>query len=163
MRTLLLALSLGLAFTGAASAFDDPKALMQAIYAPYIEGRKAPDPDQYYSSRLKVIYAKNLAGQVKDPASGESVDTGAPAILSFDPFIEGQHSLLLDVAITDPVLSGKYAVANVSFHNFDHASLLSVSLVKEDDGWKVDDIASLGNEQKWLLSWLLQYDPFSVK
>lgn len=163
MRTLLLALGVTLAVTGAASAFDEPKGLLKAIYAPYIEGREPPEPDTWYSSRLKVIYAKNLAGQVRDQATGESVDPGAPAMLAFDPFIEGQHSLLLDVAITDPVISGKYAVANVSFHNFDHASLLSVSMVKEDDGWKVDDIASLGNEQKWLLSWLLQYDPFSVK
>lgn len=163
MHKLLLAIGFGLALAGAAQAFDDPKALLQAIYAPYIEGRKAPEPDSWYSSRLKVLYAENLAGHVKDQVTGENIDPDAPPMLSFDPFIEGQHSLLLDVAITDPVVSGKYAVSNVSFHNFDHASLLSISLVKEDDGWKVDDIASLGNEQKWLLSWLLQYDPFSVK
>jgi hypothetical protein len=50
----------------------------------------------------------------------------------------------------------------VSFHNFDQASLLSLSLTQESDGWKVDDVASLGQGEHWLLSWLLQYDPFSV-
>ena len=33
---------------------------------------------------------------------------------------------------------------------------------KDPDGWKVDDVASLGEGENWLLSWLLQYDPFSV-
>ena len=35
-------------------------------------------------------------------------------------------------------------------------------MVKEADGWKVDDVASLGGDQNWLLSWLLQYDPFGA-
>ena len=37
------------------------------------------------------------------------------------------------------------------------------ALVKEADGWKVDDIASLGEGENWLLSWLLQYDPFAIR
>ena len=41
-------------------------------------------------------------------------------------------------------------------------SLISVAMVREADGWKVDDVASLAGSQNWLLSWLLQYDPFSV-
>jgi hypothetical protein len=51
----------------------------------------------------------------------------------------------------------------VSFGNFDDISLLSLALVKEADGWKVDDIASLGEGENWLLSWLLQYDPFAIR
>lgn len=150
-----------LAMTGAARAFDDPKALLDAIYAPYIAGKQPDRPELYYSADLKDLLAKNLARQAVDD-KGQPVDPDAAPALSFDPFIEGQHSLLLDVAITAPVIQGDHAVATVSFHNFDHASLLSVAMVKEADGWKVDDVASLGGDQNWLLSWLLQYDPFGA-
>ena len=34
------------------------------------------------------------------------------------------------------------AMVAVSFHNFDQATLLSLSLVKDPEGWKVDDVAS---------------------
>ena len=54
------------------------------------------------------------------------------------------------------------ALATVTFHNFDHTSLLAITMKREHDGWKVDDIASMGSDQNWLLSWLLQYDPFGV-
>jgi hypothetical protein len=40
--------------------------------------------------------------------------------------------------------------------------MLALSLVKAADGWKVDDVASLGQGEHWLYSWLLQYDPFSA-
>ena len=117
--------------------------------------------EQYYSARLKKIYADNIERQAVD-GKGRAVDPDAPAILSFDPFIEGSNSLLLDLQIGEPMVMGDRATAGVTFHNFDHKSLLNLSLVKEADGWKVDDIASLGGEQNWLLSWLLQYDPFGM-
>ena len=159
---ILAALLMVLGFAGTAHAFDDPKALLQAIYAPYIAGEKPTGNEQYYSARLKAIYAANLAKQAVDE-SGATVDPNAADALAFDPFIEGRHSLLLDVVIGEPVVSGDRAIATISFHNFDHASLLTIALLKEADGWKVDDIASMGSTENWLLSWLLQYDPFSVK
>jgi len=162
MRRIILSLLLILGVTGTAVAYDDPKALVEAIYQPYAAGQKHQDGlEQFYSSRLKGLYAANAERQAVDQ-KGRALDPDAPAMLTFDPFIEGQNSLLMDLAISDPVTSGDRAIATVSFHNFDHMSLMSLSLVKEADGWKVDDVASLAGTQNWLLSWLLQYDPFSV-
>lgn len=157
--TLLLFVVLG---QGAALAHDDPKALLDAVYAPYLAGRAPERPEIYYSERLKGLLAANLQQQATTPA-GDKANPDAPNALAFDPFIEGQHSLLLDLVIGAPVLQGDRAVSVVSFHNFDHASLLSIAMVREAEGWKVDDIAALGSGEKWLLSWLLQYDPFDVK
>jgi hypothetical protein len=161
MRPLILSLLLILAAVAPATAFDDPKALITAIYQPYASGGKQDNPEQYYSAHLKQLYAENLQRQVVDK-NGQPLDPSAPDVLKFDPFIEGEHSLINDLAIADPVVLGDRATATVSFHNFDHATILTVAMVKEQDGWKVDDIASLGGTQNWLLSWLLQYDPFSV-
>jgi hypothetical protein len=166
MRAILVAMALALS-AAPALAFDDPKALVAAIYAPYQTPAAAADQDpaQYYSERLKGLVSGHAAKATEDLLAGPdaATDTGpvAPA-LSFNPFIGGQHSLLLDVAIGEPIVMADKAMVTVNFHNFDQATLLSLSLVKDPDGWKVDDVASLGQGEHWLLSWLLQYDPFSA-
>lgn len=162
MRQLILALLLALGLTGGARAFDDPRALLEAIYAPYTAGRTPGDREQYYSARLKGLYAANLERQSLDASTGTEVDPNAPDLVGFDPFIEGDHALLLDLSIGEPAVQGDRALATVTFHNFDHTSLLAITMTREPDGWKVDDIASMGSEENWLLSWLLQYDPFGV-
>lgn len=138
-----------------AFAYDEPQGLVDAIYAPYttLGAARDQDPAQYYSERLRGLVAGNAAG------AGDS----APPILDFNPFIGAQQALLRDLVIGAPVVNAGKAMVTVSFHNFDHASLLALSLVKDPDGWKVDDIASLGEGENWLLSWLLQYDPFAIR
>ena len=162
MRQLIIGLLLALGFAGAAQAYDEPKALLDAIYAPYTAGQTPGDREQYYSARLKGFYAANLERQSVDSKTGTEVDPNAPNLVGFDPFIEGDHALLLDLNIGAPVVQGDRALATVTFHNFDHTSLLAITMKREQDGWKVDDIASMGSDQNWLLSWLLQYDPFGV-
>ncbi|WP_055045171.1 hypothetical protein [Devosia sp. A16] len=162
MRRIIASLLLIIGLSGAASAYDNPKALVEAIYQPYSAGQKHKGGlEKFYSARLKDLYAANVERQGVDQR-GAAVDPDAPDMLAFDPFIEGQNSLLLDLVVGEPVLNGDRAVATVSFHNFDHMSLISIAMVREADGWKVDDVASLAGSQNWMLSWLLQYDPFSV-
>lgn len=162
MRQFIVGILLVLGLAGAATAYDDPRALLEAIYAPYKVGQTPGDREQYYSARLKALYAANLERQSVDQRTGTEVDTSAPNLVGFDPFIEGDHALLLDLAIGTPVVQGDRALSTVTFHNFDHTSLLAITMLREMDGWKVDDIASMGSEENWLLSWLLQYDPFGV-
>ena len=154
MRTILAIILTLMAMP--AFAFDDPKALVEAIYAPYttLGTAREQDPAQYYSERLRGLVATNAA----PTAAGDA----APAVLDFNPFIGGQQALLRDLVIGAPVLLKGKAMVTVSFTNFDRSSLLALSLVKQADGWKVDDVASLGEGENWLLSWLLQYDPFQI-
>lgn len=138
-----------------AFAYDDPKALIDAIYAPYTTLGVAQEQDlaQFYSERLRGLVAANAA------AAGEN----APPVLDFNPFIGAKQALLRDLAVGTPVGNLEQAIVTVSFGNFGDISLLSLALVREADGWKVDDIASLGDGENWLLSWLLQYDPFAIR
>lgn len=146
-----------------ALAYDNPKELVQAIYAPYQTPGAAADQDpaQYYSERLKGLVSQQANAATEQALSGDAGPASASA-LGFNPFIAAEHSLLIDLLIDDPIVMGEQATIAVSFHNFDSPTLLSLSLVKEPDGWKVDDVASLGDGEHWLLSWLLQYDPFQV-
>jgi hypothetical protein len=136
-------------------AYDDPKALVDAIYAPYttLGTASSQDPAQYYSERLRGLVAANAAAAGDNPAP----------VLDFNPFIGATQALLRDLSVGTPVGNNERAIVTVSFGNFGEISLLSLALVREGDGWKVDDIASLGSGENWLLSWLLQYDPFAIR
>ena len=154
MRAILAMLLVLLAMP--AFAYDDPKALVDAIYAPYttLGAAREQDPAQYYSERLRGLISTN--------AMTATAGDAAPPALDFNPFIGAQQALLRDLVIGAPVLLKGKAMVTVSFTNFDHSNLLALSLVQDTDGWKVDDVASLGEGENWLLSWLLQYDPFAI-
>jgi hypothetical protein len=161
MRFLVLIIGL-FALVGPAAAYDDPKSLISAIYAPYQAGQKHASLDAFYSNRLKGLFIDHSMRVTEDVASVEPGTDATPAV-DFNPFIDAQNALLLDVVVGEPVILGDHALATVSFHNFDHPSLLTVAMVKEADGWKVDDVTSTGAGENWMLSWLLLYDPWDVK
>ncbi|WP_417310873.1 hypothetical protein [Devosia sp.] len=162
MRSFIAIVLFTLGLAGPAAAYDDPKALIEAIYAPYQAGQRHTEGvEQFYSSHLRGLLAGNLERHTASP-DGAPLDPNAPSMLDFNPFIEGDNALLLDLNIGEPIVTGEKAMVPVTFHNFDHTSLLAISAVREADGWKIDDIAAMGQGENWLLSWLLQYDPFSV-
>ncbi len=145
-----------------AFAYDDPRALVEAIYQPYINGQQQTNLAQFYSAGLKQLFLEHANAKAQELDVTGSVPTEIEPVLSFNPFINADNALLLDVAIGDPVVVGDKALVTVTFHNFDEPTLLSLSLIKEPDGWKVDDVTSTGGEEKWMLSWLLLYDPWGI-
>lgn len=133
-----------------AHAFDDPRELVENIYASYSPGQDRPDLSQYYSTTLQ-HYFDRYEEKLADEATSEIV---------FDPFVSAENALLNGLNIGEPTVRGNRAIVNVTFDNFDHPTMLTLSLVREADGWKVDDVVSLGSEEHWLLTWALVYDPF---
>jgi hypothetical protein len=95
--------------------------------------------------------------------SGQPADPEAPAIVSFNPFLNGETADVKDLQVTEPITRDGTAVALVSFVNAGQPAVLSISMVELQGEWKVDDIAAVGAGEKWLYSWLLQYDPFSMR
>lgn len=159
MRLILVAAALMLpAAANAAEIFSEPRELVAAIYDDYNLGRTVADPSVYYSVRLKAIFDQAIENDIfaSDAAMGGSEFTLEAA---FNPFLPDVNALLFDVAIGEPSVIDDRAVINVSYHNFDQPRLLSIAMIREGDGWRVDDVASMGNEDHWLLSWALTYDP----
>lgn len=160
MDAIRLAIGLVLAAAGPAWADDagDAKAVVTAIYDSYAQGHRPPSLDSYYSDGLKAQFAKYR--QTANATAGVGATLARPVTdIQFDPFVDATHYLIAGLAIGEPVMNGRHAVINVGYVNFDHPTELSISLVKQADGWKVDDVAMLGGDTHWLLSWLLTYDP----
>ena len=147
---------------GAAQAFESPRALLEAIYQPYQAGRTHESLDPFYSDRIKGLFIDH-ANRASADLVEVSIDGDATPDRQFNPFLDADYPLLFDIQIGEPALLGEHALATVSFHNFDHPSLLSIAMVREADGWKVDDVTSTGEGENWMLSWLLLYDPWDVK
>ena len=99
MRALLIGIMLALT-AAPAFAFDDPKALVTAIYAPYQTPGKATDQDpaQYYSEKLKGLVSSHAAKAAADLLESSNTGTfsgfGAP-VLGFNPFFSFLQSLLM--------------------------------------------------------------------
>jgi hypothetical protein len=144
----------------AAETFSDPKALVQSIYDGYRPGALRGDPAEYYSERLKGIaeLAQENAKFTRT-AGSEPAPAADPA---FNPFLPDASALLFDLKVGDPAMLDDRAVITVTYHNFDQPRLLAISLVKEQDSWKVDDVASMGSDVPWLLSWALAADPYAM-
>ena len=142
----------------AAEIFSSPKELVSAIYDDYNLGRTVADPSVYYSARLKAVLDQAIENDV---FASDAAMSGSEFTLNavFNPFLPDVNALLFDVAIGEASIIDDRAVVNVSYHNFDQPRLLSISMIHEDGGWRVDDVASMGNEDHWLLSWALTYDP----
>ena len=126
---LIIAL-LAMALPSAAWAYDDPKALVDAIYEPYQRAAAHDDLQVFYSARLKELFTRHGERASLEQVAAEDTFDGAEP-LGFNPFIDAQNALLFDVKIGEPVVLGDQALVTVSFHNFDHPSLLSLALVKE--------------------------------
>lgn len=136
---------------------DTPRALLDAIYQPLQSGAQV-NLEEHYTDHLQELVAYNLEANVVD-ASGARIDPGAPQIVGFNPFLNGPETPVEALAVSEPVVQGDTAVALVSFERAGQSTVLTVSMV-HDEVWKVDDVASVGAGEKWLYSWLLQYDPF---
>ena len=160
MKSLFVGFLAMLAVLGPAAAedFSDPKALVNGIYDDYHLGRTVADPSLYYSTRLKGIFDQAIENKV---FASDAAMSGSEFTLNavFNPFLPDLNALLFDVAIGEPAIAGDRAIVTVSYHNFDQPRLLTIAMIKEGDGWKVDDVSSMGNEDHWLLSWALTYDP----
>lgn len=157
----VLAMGLLLPMTAgqAADTFSDPKALVTAIFANYGPGQSAGDPTIYYSPRLKLLFDQAVENKVFSNDQAMAGEEFTPAAV-FNPFLPDASALLFDLSIGEPTTLDDRSVINVSYHNFDHPRLLSIAMVRQDGNWLVDDVASMGNEDHWLLSWALTADPY---
>ena len=151
MRSFVMALALWAATAAGAPAapvFDEPKGLIEYAYAPYKTDNFPDDPSELYSPTLKQLW---------DDMATRSEEGDVP-IIDFDPLINAQDYELTDFVIADPAVNGDDAEVAVSFSNFGEPQELHFYLVRRAEGWKIDDIESVG-ASPWRLSELLAADP----
>lgn len=130
-------------------AYDTPAALLEAIYAPYSQSDfdwGSWDPAEVRSKGLNALFAKD----------DEETPDDMVGRIDFDPYINAQDYNLTGLDIGEAKIHGDTATAEVLFVNFDLPQHMTFSLVKEADGWKVDDVQSHDANYPYSLRALLE-------
>jgi hypothetical protein len=129
-----------------AEGYTDPKAVVEALYAGYLPPNEfPPDMSALQSKRLNDLYEAD-----SKEANGEM------GRIDFDPFINGQDYDVTKVEVSDPAYAAGKALVRVNVVNFGQPGEFGVLLVKESDGWKVDDVWHDGAEYSYDLLDILQ-------
>jgi Protein of unknown function (DUF3828) len=139
-----------LAFGAHAATYKTPQALIKALYAYDIE-TSDPDAPSLYTPFL----SKGLIAAFKKER--EILGNDQVGALNFDPVINGQDGAATNLKIGKPVVKGDQAELDVTFTN-GLPVRLHYTLVRENGGWKVDDIANLQGEYPWSVRDLLQQE-----
>jgi hypothetical protein len=134
-----------------AQTFDSSTALLQYIYDGYDQGRYEGPDSPLYSQGIKALIAA-------DAARTPDGDVGA---LDFDPFTNSQDPQPSNVRVGAPVETNGQTTQDVTLDNGGGDMTLHFALVKEADGWKIDDVWMDGEEglDGWRLSEILAADP----
>ena len=102
MRRLIDSLLVLLISLGPAAAFDTPKAMLEALYAPYFKGDSYDwsdwDESKFRSTQLNALFAAD--------AKEANGDIGR---LDFDPYIDGQDYTITKFKIGTAAIEGKSA------------------------------------------------------
>jgi len=148
MRRTALALILLALGAAPAFAYDTPKALLEALYAPYLKGDSFDwskwDETPFRSKALNALFTRDTK-----EAKGEV------GRLDFDPYVDGQDYQITGLKIGDPTVNGLKATEEVTFKNFDDAEDLIFTLVKESGGWKIDDVVSHRKDNPYSLKTIM--------
>lgn len=143
------ALLVGLVAPAAAQQFDDPVALIQNLYAPYLRDEIPDFPRNQLSPTLRQLLE---AAEARTPEG----DIGP---LDFDPFVNGQDFGLTDFSVEATDQNGDDATVVATFKNFDTPQRIVFTLIRRADGWKIDDVESQSPGFEWRLSEILADDP----
>ena len=151
---LLAVLGFVLATILPATAFDTPKELVEAFYAPYLTTdfeefiKLKEDEDSFFSEGLLALYEQDRA---------DSERLGGIARIDFDPWINGQDFQITELFIADgEPTSDTTATVPVDFKNFDTENNSWLYLVKEADGWKIDDMENFSPDFPYRLREIIE-------
>ena len=123
---------------------NDPVNIVRGFYQQqqHLDQFWSVDPatrSMLFSKRLAALFTSNQRkyGQV---------------MITFDPIVNGQDALITDLVVNPSVIHRNRAYVHVHFRNFGHDIAMVYHFIRERDGWKLDEIAAIGGEARWLLS-----------
>jgi hypothetical protein len=144
MRALFLALGLTLlsvpAFAAPIPKFDDPRALLVAIYDQIEASENWESFDRDAAFREVEAFSAELHASFIAADEAVKAEGNEMGVLDFSPFINGQDSGGMDFAVGGPKTKGGRAVIVVDITGPRHQQIIFELVDDGAMGWKVDDI-----------------------
>jgi hypothetical protein len=110
----------------------------------------APQRQKFFSKRLVTMF---VAHEQTDEKTGKS-----SLHFEFDPFVNAEEADVSDFDASLAAEDERTAQVRANFRNKGKPTTLTFVMVQEEEGWRIDDVKSLDNEPKWVLSSLLKPD-----
>ena len=144
MRTIYLGFLLTLlsapAFAAPIPKFDDPRALLVAIYDQIeaSEDWENFDSDAAFNELdafSTTLHASFVAADEALKADGQDI-----GVLDFSPFINGQDSAGMDFAVGEPKIKRDRAIIAVDITGYQPKRITFELIDEGEKGWKIEDI-----------------------
>lgn len=129
-----------------AQDMSDPRAVVEALYSSY-------QPPHEFPADMRALRSKRLNDLFEADAQEADGEIGR---IDFDPFINGQDYDVSKVEVSEPAYAAGKALVRVNVVNFGQPDEFGVLLVKEADGWKIDDVWNDDAEYSYDLLDILQ-------
>src|SRR5215472_532382 len=150
LRALVVSLTISLALpltAHAATRIDDPEKFVRGVYAQFEKQHDYHEPDDVYSDRLKSLFAldsKEAGGEV--------------GRIDFDPWTNSQDFVIRSVHVYSQATENAPSrrIVRATFKNIGTAEDIRFYFEQTKEGWKLDDMRSVGKES-WTLSLILKY------
>ena len=131
----------------AATRIDDPEKFVRSVYGKLEKQRDYRVPDDIYSERLSGLFAldtKEAGGEV--------------GRLDFDPWTDAQDYEIKNVHVSSKSVESASSrrLVRATFLNIGRPEDIRFYFEQTKQGWKLDDMRSVGKEN-WTLSLILKY------
>ena len=137
-------------------ALEEPRDVVEAIYRlAAIELKKAKGVSPFYNRGMREKYFSKGFDLLITNAETKAAHEGAEFI-DFDPISASQDAELQKVTLKTDMLELSKAVVSASFSNHGQPTVVSYDFVKEEDGWKVNDIKGTTEKEAWSVRKILK-------
>ncbi|HYK64258.1 MAG TPA: DUF3828 domain-containing protein [Patescibacteria group bacterium] len=150
LRRFLFVFCLMISGAGAGERYDaDPVRLLTAIYRTYTATTLQPGLPDVYSRRLQGLIDTDL----------KNTPEGDAGTIDWDVFVDGNNWEISNLKITLVSRSEGRAVVQASLDNFRKPRRLLFDLIRENGGWRIDDVSSTRQGGRWTMSKILTHAP----
>ncbi len=137
---------------------EEPRDLVAALYRlAAAEAKKAKPLSPFDDPKARERYFSKGFDLLVTAAETKAAHDGTAA-LAFDPISASQDAELQKVTLKTDLLELNKAVVTATFLNHKLPTIVTYDFVKEDDGWKINDIKGTTEKEAWSVRKILRTD-----
>ena len=137
---------------------EEPRDVVAALYKLAVtEAKKAKPLSPFYDPKAREKYFSKSFDLLVTTSETKAAHDGAAA-LDFDPISASQAAELQKVTLKPALLELNKAVVSATFLNHKLPTVVTYDFVKEDGGWKINDIKGTTEKEAWSVRKILRTD-----
>ena len=137
---------------------EEPRDVVAALYRlAAAEAKKTKPLSPFYDPKAREKYFSKSFDLLVTTSETKAAHEG-DAALDFDPISASQDAELQKVTLKTDLLELNKAVVSATFLNHKLPTVVTYDFVKEDGGWKINDIKGTTEQEAWSVRKILRTD-----